>query len=78
MSSYRIELINSGLSELMKSEDIQGILKDKADDIVSGLKGSYETDVYVGRTRANSSIITKDKDTYFRNLKNNELLKALK
>lgn len=62
----------------MKSSEMQALLQEKANEVVSRCGGSYETDVYVGRTRANASIITHDSATYHRNLKDNELLKALR
>lgn len=77
MSKTKIVLNSKGLSELMNSAEIQTVLKQCADDVVARCSGSYETDVRTGKTRANSSIITRDSATYRKNLKDNELLKAL-
>ena len=74
----RVVINKTGINELMKSEEMQKILQEKADEIVRSLSGSYETDTYVGKTRANASIVTHDSATYHRNLKDNELLKALR
>lgn len=68
----------NGIGELLKGAEMQALLKEKADAIVSRCNGNYETDTYVGKSRANSSIVTHDSATYHRNLKNNELLKALR
>lgn len=74
----RVVINKTGINELMKSDEMQKMLKEKADDIVRNLGGTYETDTYVGKTRANASIVTHDSATYHRNLKDNELLKALR
>lgn len=78
MSSSNIELFSSGIQELMKSDEVIEELQKHADEIVSKCSGNYETSQYVGKSRANVSIYTTDKDTFFRNLHNNELLKALR
>lgn len=77
MSKVEISLNSQGLIELMKSEEIQGELAKHAQEIVSRCGGVYDTDIYIGKTRANASIVTHDSATYHRNLKDNELLKAL-
>lgn len=79
MSSTRVKLISSGIQELMKSEEVIGELQRHADNIVKKCaKGSYATSQYVGKSRANVSIYTTDRATYFRNLHTNELMKNLK
>lgn len=77
MSKVKIELLKSGIEELMKSEEIQEVLQSEANEVVGRCAGSYDVDIFVGKTRANSSIITRDSATYHKNLKDNELLKAL-
>lgn len=77
MSDVKVVLNSSGVSELLKSPEIQAVLKEHADRIAQSCSGAYETDVYVGKTRANASIITRDGATYRHNLKTNELLKAI-
>lgn len=77
MSKINVQIISKGLFELMKSEEIQDTLQNEADKVVSRCKGDYDTDVYVGKNRANASIVTRDKKTFFKNLRDNELLKAL-
>lgn len=78
-SNIEIELLSSGIQSLMKSDDVMKELQTRADNIVKKCpNGNYETSQYVGRNRANVSIYTTDSATYFRNLENNELLKALR
>lgn len=77
MSKIKIELNSAGIQELMKSKEIIGYMDELANGVVARCGGAYETNSYVGKTRANVSIITRDRKTYFKNLKDNELLKAL-
>lgn len=77
MSKVKVKANIKGLIELRNSKEIQDFLQTCANDIVSRCSGSYETNTYTGKTRANASIITRDSATYHRNLKTNELLKAL-
>lgn len=78
MAKSKIEINSTGITSLLKSQEIQTFLQEKAQDIASRCAGAYETDIYVGKTRANSSIITRDAATFRKNLKDNELLRALK
>lgn len=78
MSDVNIVLSKDGIRELLRSEEVQGMLQERANEIVRRCGGVYDTDVYVGKNRANSSIVTHDSATYHRNLKDNELLKALR
>lgn len=78
MSKVEIQLNSKGVTELMKSPEIISALQKEADSVVEKCsKGSYETSKYIGENRANVSIFTCDAKTYYRNLKENELLKAL-
>lgn len=74
----KVILNKQGVEELLKSAEMQKLLQEQADEIVSRCNGNYETNTYVGKTRANASIITHDSATYHRNLKDNELLRALR
>lgn len=79
MSKVIVELNREAVFEIMKSDEVVDFIQKKADDIVGKCqKGSYETNQWIGKHRANVSIVTRDKDTYFRNLESNELIKALK
>lgn len=78
MSKVDVVLNSNAVTEIMRSSEMQGMLQELASNIVGRCGGSYETDVYVGKSRANASISTRDSATYHRNLKDNELLRALK
>lgn len=78
MSKVRVELNLRGVKELMNSNEIVAVLQEEADKIVKRCPGGkYETSQWHGKTRANVSIATYDRKTYFKNLRDNELLKAL-
>lgn len=77
-----IELDEEGVGELLKSAEVMEFLEKQADKIIKRASkdsgSNYEKSVYPnGRTRGNVSIYTADKNTYFRNLHNNEILQAL-
>lgn len=77
MNRVRIQLDIKGVRELLKSEEVASFLQEKSHDIVSRCnKGKYDVNTQV-HNRAVSRVTTADKETYYRNLKNNELLKAM-
>lgn len=74
----KFEINKSGVNELMKSGEMQSILTEKAKAIAGRCGSGYETDIYVGKTRANASVGPKTKKAKRDNYKNNTLLKAVK
>lgn len=78
MSNVKIELNQDGIRELLQSEEVMSLLESQADGIVGTASGSYDTNAFIGKTRATVTISTTDAATYHRNLKDNELLKMLK
>ncbi|WP_347714319.1 hypothetical protein [uncultured Parvimonas sp.] len=68
----------TGVSELMKSGEMQAILRGKAKEIASRCGSGYGTDIYIGKTRANASVGAITKKAKRDNYKNNTLLKAVK
>lgn len=78
MAKVEVYINMDGIRELRNSQEVQDMLYQKANEIAARCSGSYETDVRPGKTRANASIITRDYRTYGKNLKDNELLKALR
>lgn len=72
---------DEGVSELMKSEEMQSVLAEFASNIYARLdskKGYEMKDPIVGKKRANVTIRTASAHAYYSNLKHNSLLKALK
>lgn len=77
MSKLRFTLNRRGVASLMKSAEMQAVLKEHASAAVSRAGSGYETSSYVGRNRANVSIRTKSRKAVRDNNKNNTLLKAV-
>ena len=77
MSKVKLSWNYEQSGQLLKNEEMQGVLKDIADSIASSADGEYDVSTRVGKTRANASIAISDPDTYQKNLKENTLLKAV-
>lgn len=71
-------LNRSGVSELLKCSSMQGVLSEYAQGVVRRAGDGFEADIYVGKNRANVAVKTSNPKAYFKNKKNNTLLKALK
>lgn len=79
MSKVNIELDFQGINELRKSTEIEEYMTEIAHGIVSRCSGNYEVHApFKGRFHSNVEISTRDNPTFYRNLHNNELLKALR
>lgn len=74
----RWEFFDDNISGIMRSDAMIDVLRECANQIKERCSGNYEISEYVGPTRANVSIYTTDRKTYFKNLKDNELAKALR
>ena len=57
---------------------MQGVLKDHADAIKNRCGDGYETDLFVGKTRANAMVSATTYQAKADNLRNNTILKAVK
>lgn len=78
MSNFKFKLNRSGVSELMKSAEMQAVLTDKASAIRNRCGRGYEQDIYVGKNRANAMISAASWRARKDNEKNNTLLKAVR
>lgn len=77
MSDFKFELNSDGVRELLKSQGIQEELKKHGQEVANRADGIWETKIGVGSVRANVKVVTNDKDTFYKNLKTNTLIKAL-
>lgn len=77
MSKLVFKLNRVGVAELMKSENMQGVLTEHAKTIMNRCGDGYEQDIYVGKNRANASVRAASYRARRDNLKNNTLLKAV-
>lgn len=78
MSKFKFILNRQGVSQLLKGEEMLGLLKTHAESVRTKAGEGYEVSTYVGKSRANASVKVADSRSYRDNLKNNTLLKALK
>ena len=82
MSSKPFKLESAGVKELLKSAEIQSQLTEYATRVKQIANGSssfggYDSDIYVGKNRANASVFAMQQRAKKDNLENNTLLKAL-
>ena len=75
MAKVQVKLNWTGVQELMKSEEMQTLLEERAKAIEGRCGEGYTHDVYVGSTRANAMILTDTAKAYYDNLRNNTILK---
>lgn len=78
MASMKFKLNSAGVRELMKSPEMQAVLTDKANAIRNRAGNGYESDIYVGKTRANAMVYADSFQAKRDNKKHNTLLKAVK
>lgn len=77
MSDSKFVLNRAGVAELMKSAEMQAILKRKATAIRNQCGDGYEQDIYVGKNRANAMVSAETIKAKRSNAKHNVLLKAV-
>lgn len=77
MSNVKIELNSSGVAELLKSPEMQSILKDEVEKRAQMAGQGYGSDVHVHTRRAVGYIFATDDHSVHDNYENNTLLKVL-
>lgn len=78
MSKFKFTLNRAGVAELMKSAEMQSVLKGHASAIQNRCGSGYSQDIYVGKNRANASVYAKTAKAKRDNKKNNTILKAVR
>lgn len=78
MSKMKFKLNSSGVSDLLRSKEIQAILLDKGNEISERAGDGFEVKVSPGQKRANATVSTTDIKSMAKNAKDNTLLKALR
>lgn len=77
MVKVTVKFNNAGIQELLKSEEMQAIINEKANEVQARAGDGYETVERVGKKRAFARVRVASAKAYYDNLKNNTLLKAL-
>ena len=75
LSKLRVELNSAGVRALMRSPEMQAVLKARADTVKNRCGDGYEA--YVAQTRAVAVVETVSQKAYNDNSANNTLLKAV-
>lgn len=78
MGKVYVKLNRSAVREMLRSEEMQTVLEEQANQIVRRCGDGYEVSTSKGKNRANTQIETHSWKAYYDNLKNNTVLKALK
>lgn len=77
MSRVKFELNRDGVKELLKGAEMQGIIKDYAQQVQGAAGDGYEAEMVTGANRVWATIKAGTAHAYYSNLKHNTLLKAL-
>nr|DAS75218.1 MAG TPA: type I neck protein [Caudoviricetes sp.]DAU88228.1 MAG TPA: type I neck protein [Caudoviricetes sp.] len=72
------KLNKSGVRQLLKGEKMKKMLSEKAEEIVDRCGDGFEANPHIGRNRANILIKANSVKSYYKNLKENTILKALR
>lgn len=78
MSKFKFELNRSGVRELLRSDEMQSLLNEKATGIRNRCGDGFDQDVMVGRNRANAMVWADSFTAKRKNLKENTILKAVR
>lgn len=77
MSKMKVKLNRSGVRSLLRSSEMLQICKDYAYSAQSRLGDGYEVTYMTGTNRVNAQIAATTWQTKLKNIRNNEILKAL-
>ncbi|WP_338214758.1 hypothetical protein [Lacticaseibacillus salsurivasis] len=78
MAKQGFVLNQAGVAALMKSPEMQAILKEKATAVRTRAGEGYKQDLFVGKNRANAMVSADTVQAKRDNMKNNTLLKAVR
>lgn len=74
----KFELNEEGVSQLLKSAEMQGVLQGYASQKASQAGEGYESDVHVGQKRAYANVFPNTKAAVYDNWDNNTLEKVIR
>ena len=78
MSKFKVELNKAAVKELLKSQEMQNILTEKASGIRNRCGDGYSQDILVGKNRANAMVKADTAKARSDNSENNTILKAVR
>lgn len=77
MADIKIKLNSAGVQEMLKSVGAQSVCAEHAKRVLARCGDGYEMDTYIGQRRVNCGVYPATAKAYYKNLKENTLLKAL-
>ena len=77
MAKIKFELNREGVKELLQSQDMQNVIQEYVDQVSERAGKGFVGNVQIGKTRVVGQIKADGPKAYYKNLKNNILLKAL-
>ncbi len=77
MSKVKIELNSAGIREMLRSEEMQALLGERAEEIAGRCGAGYSSDTYLTGGRAVASAFAESSEAIRDNLDNNTLLRSL-
>ena len=76
MANGKVVLNLKGINELMKSEEIQGALHEAGQAVAQAAGEGFESSTHLASFVAIENVCPATEDAYFREIKQNALLKA--
>lgn len=77
MGKTKVKLNREGVRSILRSEDVMAVCRGHAISVKNRAGDGFVTDDYVGKNRVNVMVRSGDAESYFKNLRENTLLKAL-
>lgn len=78
MSNFKLKLNSKGVRDMLRSQEMQAMLRERAEAIRGRAGDGYEVSTMAGKTRANASVKASTVKAIIDNKKNNTLLKAVR
>lgn len=77
MTKVRVKLNSKGVRALLQSNELRNVCAERAQNAMAHLGPGYETNTYVGKTRANAGIRAKARQARQDAIKNGSIWKAV-
>lgn len=77
MTRVQVKLNSKGVRALLQSNEMRNVCAQRAQNAVAHLGPGYETNTYVGKTRANAGIHAKSRQARSDALKNGSIWRAV-
>lgn len=77
MTKVRVKLNSKGVRALLQSNELRNVCAQRAQNAMAHLGPGYETNTYVGKTRANAGIRAKTRQARSDALENGSIWRAV-